>query len=162
LPCAAAASCWIKSASGQLQVYFIYGVGLSVTGGNGTIETMRRPGFVSTVPGPGAAPSSLQPAPPGQLAQLLTTLDGRPGGTGRTSRVPTGSVAINTFDGRSVSGAVVGSGNIYGGTIAGPNAIGGQILGRFYGPNALETGGSFAFRSTTGAPYSAAGIFYGK
>jgi len=40
--------------------------------------------------------------------------------------------------------------------------LSGQAQGRFFGPNAVETGGNFALRSTAGTPYTAAGIFYGR
>ena len=56
--------------------------GLTVTSTTGAAQTVRRPGFAITVPGPGAAPSSPFQAPPTVLAQFLSRIDGRPGGTG--------------------------------------------------------------------------------
>jgi len=73
----------------------------------------------------------------------------------------TGTIGISNFDGRAVSGKVFGASGIYVGTLSGTN-LSGQAQGRFFGPNAVETGGNFALRSTVGAPYTAAGIFYGR
>jgi trimeric autotransporter adhesin len=73
----------------------------------------------------------------------------------------TGTVTISNFDGRNFSGRVVGSGNIYSGSLSGTN-LSGIALGGFYGPAAVETGGTFSVRSTTGASYLASGIFAGR
>jgi hypothetical protein len=73
----------------------------------------------------------------------------------------TGTLGISNFDGRAVSGTVAGAGGIYAGPLNGTN-LSGLAQGRFFGSNAVETGGSFAFRSSSGSPYTAAGIFYGR
>jgi hypothetical protein len=76
----------------------------------------------------------------------------------------TGSVAITNFDGRNFSspvGPAPLSGNVYTGPLNGPNLTG-QFAGSFYGPQAANTGGTFAVRSTTTTPYLASGIFAGK
>jgi hypothetical protein len=73
----------------------------------------------------------------------------------------TGVVSISNFDGNSLSGTVAGSGNIYTGSITGSNKAG-SVLGQFFGPGAVETGGAFAFHSTGGPNYLASGIFAGK
>jgi trimeric autotransporter adhesin len=39
------------------------------------------------------------------------------------------------------------------------SGVEGYVHGSFYGPGAIETGGNFAFRSATGAPYFTSGIF---
>jgi hypothetical protein len=37
--------------------------------------------------------------------------------------------------------------------------LSGHVSGSFFGPGAIETGGNFAFRTTTGLPYFTSGIF---
>jgi hypothetical protein len=76
----------------------------------------------------------------------------------------TGTVAITNFDGRNFSsptGPAPLSGNVYTGSLSGTNLTG-QFAGSFYGPQAANTGGTFAVRSTTTTPYLASGIFAGK
>jgi trimeric autotransporter adhesin len=73
----------------------------------------------------------------------------------------TGTIAINNFDGRNFRGSVAGSGNLYAGNLSGSN-LSGTAAGMFYGPNAAETGGSFAVRAGSGPSYIASGIFAGK
>src|SRR4051794_22217390 len=74
---------------GELDVVFVYGDGLTVTGTTGIAQTVTRPGYAITVAAPGAAPSAPYPAPAGFMAQLLTQLDGRPGGRGGAPILPT-------------------------------------------------------------------------
>jgi trimeric autotransporter adhesin len=95
--------------SGKTDAIFIYGDGLTVTGANNLSETLRRPGFQITVSGPGAAPSSPSPVPPGQLAQLLQQLDGRSGGTGGATVIPTDTTVAQSGISQTVSGDVAGS-----------------------------------------------------
>jgi hypothetical protein len=76
----------------------------------------------------------------------------------------TGTVAITNFDGRNFSsptGPAPLSGNVYTGSLSGTNLTG-QFAGSFYGPQAANTGGTFAVRSTTTTPYLASGISAGK
>ena len=77
------------SPAGQLEVVFVYGDGLSVTGTTGITRNVHRPGYGIGVAGPGAAPSAPFPVPPGLVAQILASLDGRPGGRGGAPTVPT-------------------------------------------------------------------------
>jgi hypothetical protein len=79
------------SPEGKLDTIFAYGKGAVVTGLNGISQTITRPGFQITVPGRGAAPSAPSPAPPGASAAILAQLDGRPGGTGGATAIPTDS-----------------------------------------------------------------------
>ena len=72
-----------------LEVIFVYGKGVTVTGVTGASQTLTRPGFEVTVAAPGAAPSDPHPAPPGATEALLAQLDGRPGGNGGAPIVPT-------------------------------------------------------------------------
>ncbi len=72
-----------------LEVIFVYGKGVTVTGLTGASQTLTRPGFEVTVAAPGAAPSDPHPAPPGATEALLAQLDGRPGGNGGAPTVPT-------------------------------------------------------------------------
>jgi hypothetical protein len=75
----------------------------------------------------------------------------------------TGTLAINNFDGRTLtaSGKAPLTGANYSAAGSGVG-IQGTINGTFYGPNAAETGGNFAFQNTTGPSYLASGIFAGK
>jgi hypothetical protein len=74
---------------GGLAAIFAYGRALSVTGLDGTTQTITRPGWEETVAGPGAAPSEPCPAPPGTIARLLALLDGLPGRHGGARTIPT-------------------------------------------------------------------------
>lgn len=98
-----------QTGGGQLNVYFIYGIGTSVIGTNGAVETMRRPGFVITVAGPGASPSAPYRAPPGALARLLAELDGRAGGAGGASRPPSDASILASGIDKTLSGDVATS-----------------------------------------------------
>jgi hypothetical protein len=93
---------------GRTEAIFIYGEGLTVTAAN-VSETMRRPGYQITVSGPGAAPSSPTPVPPGQLAQLLQQLDGRTGGTGGATIIPTDTAVAQSGISQTVSANVSAS-----------------------------------------------------
>jgi hypothetical protein len=75
----------------------------------------------------------------------------------------TGTLAIAHFDGRNFGGTVYGARGApgYGGRLSG-TAPSGIAIGTFYGPNAIETGGTFSVRSTTGPSYLASGIFAGR
>ena len=73
-----------------------------------------------------------------------------------------GSLSISNFDGRNVTGAVGAlTGSSYSGALSGQGTTG-QFGGTFYGPMAANTGGNFAFRSTSATLYFASGIFAGK
>lgn len=92
-----------QTAGGQLNVYFIYGRAASVIGANNVTQTMRRPGYVITVSGPGASPSAPYLAPPGALARLTAGLDGRTGGTGGAGRAPSDATIRASGIGRTLS-----------------------------------------------------------
>src|SRR5271155_3301618 len=87
--CAASGSRFGAAGCNALEVIFVYGKGVTVTGLNGASQTITRPGFEVTVSGPGASPSDPAPAPPGATAALLAQLDGRAGGNGGAPVVPT-------------------------------------------------------------------------
>jgi trimeric autotransporter adhesin len=76
-----------------------------------------------------------------------------------------GSVGINNFDGASYSATVNGSGATYSGNLTGAGGFAnrsGPVVGSFYGPGAVETGGSFNIQATSGPKYLASGIFAGR
>jgi hypothetical protein len=81
---------------------------------------------------------------------------------GETPGTGTGTFTINTFDGKGpIAGTVTLAGSTYtsaSGLSGG--GLNGQVRGGFFGPNAPETGGSFAIQSSS-LPYSAAGVFLG-
>ena len=91
---------------GKLEVIFAYGKGVTVTGLNGISQTITRPGFEVTVSGPGAAPSVPSPAPPGAGAAMLARLDGRPGGNGGASRIPTDAMVAKSGIAAAISSNV--------------------------------------------------------
>ncbi len=81
--------------NGQTQVIFVFGDGLTIAGLNGIVETLRRPGFQITISAAGAlSPATAVPA--GQLAQFIARLNGRPGGSGGASVVPTDASVVNS------------------------------------------------------------------
>jgi trimeric autotransporter adhesin len=74
-----------------------------------------------------------------------------------------GTFAITNFDGHNF--VTAGNAPLNGANYtfaAVSNGLGGTVNGTFYGPNAAETGGNFAFRSIAGPTYLASGIFAGK
>ncbi len=85
-----------QAPNGSLEAVFIYGRDLTVTGTTGASETLLRPGYAVTVAGPGAAPSRPFPVPPSDLAEFLAQLDGRSGGNGGASVVPTDQMAASS------------------------------------------------------------------
>jgi hypothetical protein len=94
---------------GSLEAVFIYGRGLTVTGTTGASQTLQRPGFAVSIAGPGAAPSAPFPVPPGQLAQLLAQLDGRPGASGGARTVPTDQTVVSSGVAQTISGNIAAS-----------------------------------------------------
>ena len=91
-------------ARGQLRAIFIYGRGLTITGTNGASETVTRPGYAVSVAGPGASPSSPAPVPVAELNQLLSQLDGRPGGSGGAAIIPTEQTVVSSGVPQTISG----------------------------------------------------------
>jgi hypothetical protein len=74
-----------------------------------------------------------------------------------------GSFAVNNYDGRSFTAAIptgTGNGATYNFAIN-TSGITGKVQGSFYGPQAIETGGNFAFRIPA-ANYLTSGIFAGR
>jgi hypothetical protein len=82
--------------NGRLDVHFIFGKGLSVTGTDGVAQTISRPGFSITVAGLGALPSAPYPTPQNVLTRLLVALDGRSGGTGGVARPPSNATVASS------------------------------------------------------------------
>ena len=75
-----------------------------------------------------------------------------------------GTVTISNFDGKTFSGTVKvvsGSANQYAGNLAG-SGVAGVTAGGFFGPNAVETGGTFGVHAVSGPSYIASGIFAGR
>ena len=97
------------SPAGQLEVVFVYGDGLNVTGTTGITQSVRRPGYGIGVAGPGAAPSAPFPVPPGLVAQILASLDGRPGGRGGAPTVPTDATIAASGVDRVISANILTS-----------------------------------------------------
>ena len=85
-----------QAANGKLEVIFVYGKGVTITGLNGVSQTIYRPGFAVSISGPGASPSDPGPAPPGHTAALLAQLDGRVGGSGGAPVAPTEVTVTNS------------------------------------------------------------------
>jgi len=88
---------------GKMDVTFLYGKGLTVTGLAGGTVTITRPGFAVTVV-PGAAPSQPGPAPTGQLAQFTQQLDGRSGNSGGAAVIPSDTDVANSGVSQTISG----------------------------------------------------------
>lgn len=75
----------------SLEVVFLYGDALSVTGANVT-QLITRPGFAVTISGPGATPS--KPGPPANdtLQKLLGQFTARAGATGGSTNPPSDAI----------------------------------------------------------------------
>src|SRR5579862_376259 len=91
------------SPNGATDAFFIYGKGLTVTGAAGGVQILLRPGYHVTI-NPGGQPSPPAPVPPGELTQLLAQLDGRDGGTGGASVIPTDATVANSGIAATISG----------------------------------------------------------
>ena len=74
---------------------FIYGDGLSVTGKNGVPELLYRPSYAIRV-NPDGTLSQPYPVPPGELIALLNRLNGRSGGSGGATIIPTDVNAVRS------------------------------------------------------------------
>jgi len=98
-----------RATSGKLEVIFAYGKGVTITGTNGVSQTITRPGFEVIVSGPGAAPTAPAPPPPGAAAALLTQLDGRSGGTGGATNIPTEVTVASSGIANTISNNVTAS-----------------------------------------------------
>jgi FecR protein len=96
------------TATGQLEVVFLYGKGLEVSAA-GQTQTIPRPGFAVSVAGPGAPPSYPFPAPPALLAAFTAALDGRPGGTGGARAVPSDQTVAASGASNVISGDLAAS-----------------------------------------------------
>ncbi|MGH7092638.1 MAG: hypothetical protein ACREFB_03785 [Stellaceae bacterium] len=75
----------------------------------------------------------------------------------------TGTMTISNFDGKTFGGTVVGTRGspAFAAPLSG-SGVSGSAAGSFFGPGAIETGGSFAVQGTGNAPYVAAGTFAGR
>jgi hypothetical protein len=98
-----------QQAAGPLDVVFVFGQGVTVTGRTGASQTIYRPGFSVSVAGPGAAPTPPVPAAPGQIAGLLARMDGRAGGNGGATTVPTEARVATSGIASTISGNVAAS-----------------------------------------------------
>lgn len=97
-----------QAPNGRLDVYFVYGNEIDVTAA-GVTETLRRPGFAITVPGPGAPPSAPYRAAPAILAALEAELDGQPGENGGAPVVPSEALVTASGIGNAISGNYLAS-----------------------------------------------------
>jgi hypothetical protein len=101
--------------NGEMQVAFLFGKGLTVTGGcpaqsinapGCVTQTVTRPGYSVSVSARGAAPSSPAPMPSGALAGMLSRLSGRSGATGGATNVPTDTSVANSGIATTISANV--------------------------------------------------------
>lgn len=91
---------------GASNVIFVYGKAVSVSGQSGCSQQLYRPGFEVGLSGPGACPDSPHPAPPGAVAAVLGNLDGRTGGHGGATTVPTNATVAASAVPNTVSNNV--------------------------------------------------------
>jgi hypothetical protein len=91
-----------------LQVIFIYGKALSVTGQSGCSQNVTRPSYGVGVASPGACPSSPAAATADDIAGLLAQLDGLPGANGGARVIPTDQ-AVASGVGNTISGDLAAS-----------------------------------------------------
>lgn len=94
--------------SGQMEVVFLYGKGLTVTANNQT-RTLTHPGWSVTVNGPGTSPSKPGLASSSNVAALLGQLSGRTGSSGGSSKPPTDSSVAGSGISKVISGDVTAS-----------------------------------------------------
>ncbi|HTW54021.1 MAG TPA: FecR domain-containing protein [Stellaceae bacterium] len=98
----------LAKTSGQLDVVFLFGKGLTVTSDNLT-QTITRPGFSVTVAAPGAAPSSPHPTPPQLLSAIFADLTGKNGKTAGSRNPPTERTVADSGIAKTISANVAAS-----------------------------------------------------
>ena len=91
---------------GSAEVIFVYGKALTVTGRTGQRQELYRPGFAIDIDPTGAV-SSPHLVPPGNLSAVLTQLDGRSGGNGGASTVPTNATVAGSGVPNTISNNLV-------------------------------------------------------
>ncbi|HZT86401.1 MAG TPA: FecR domain-containing protein [Stellaceae bacterium] len=87
-----------------LEVIFIYGKAVQVTGQSGCAQTISRPSFEVSVAAPGACPSAPAPAPLSAISAILAQLNGTPGQTGGARNMPTAATVAASGISNTVSG----------------------------------------------------------
>ncbi|HTQ34484.1 MAG TPA: FecR domain-containing protein [Stellaceae bacterium] len=95
--------------AGSLNVIFVFGKGVTITGATGASQTIFRPGYEVSVAARGAVPTPPAPAPPGLLAGLFGQMDGRAGGNGGATTVPTDATVASSNVSSTISGNVSAS-----------------------------------------------------
>ena len=91
---------------GASNVIFVYGKAVSVSGQSGCSQQLYRPGFEVSISAPGACPDSPHPAPLGAMSSILLNLDGRNGGHGGATTVPTNATVAASAVPNTVSNNV--------------------------------------------------------
>jgi FecR-like protein len=94
--------------NGKTNAVFLYGKGLTINGLAGGSQTVFRPGFQS-ITNPGGPPSPPALQPPGQLAAFIQQLDGRTGGAGGATNIPTDTNVLTSGLSQTISGNVTQS-----------------------------------------------------
>jgi trimeric autotransporter adhesin len=107
--CSSPGSSLASRGCNALEVIFVYGQGVTVTGLNGASQTLTRPGFEVTVSAPGAAPSDPAPAPRGATEAMLAQLDGRAGGNGGAPMAPTEVMVTESGIANAISANIAAS-----------------------------------------------------
>jgi trimeric autotransporter adhesin len=92
------------AADGRLDVVFVYGKELTVTGTDGVSQKITRPGFAVSVASRGAAPSNPAPAPPGTMGNFLTAFGGHTGSSAGATTAPTDATVANSGVATTISG----------------------------------------------------------
>ena len=94
---------------GKAEVVFVYGKAVTVSGQTGCSQQLYRPGFAVDIDHPGACPDTPHEAPPGSTAAILAQLDGRSGGSGGASTVPTDAIVAASSVPNTVSNNIAAS-----------------------------------------------------
>jgi hypothetical protein len=81
---------------GKTEVVFVYGKAVTVAGQSGCSQQLYRPGFAVDINGAGGCPDSPHQAPPGATGAIMAQLDGRSGGNGGATTVPTNATIANS------------------------------------------------------------------
>jgi trimeric autotransporter adhesin len=98
-----------EAPGGGLDVVFLYGKGLTVTGNCAAPcvpQTITRPGFAVSIAGRGAPPTPPFPAPPTLVAATLGAFNGRTGSAGGSSNPPSDASVASSGIGNTISGNV--------------------------------------------------------
>src|SRR5215472_14239402 len=94
---------------GKAQVIFVYGKAVQVSGQSGCSAELYRPGYAVDINNSQGCPDAPHAAPPGATVAIFNQLDGRAGGNGGATTVPTDTTVAASGVANTISNNVTAS-----------------------------------------------------